>query len=652
MDKITLKPTIKELLHRNAEEGVYFDVLSYQGAGNQEKSLGSLFMVSLASSLAKREYYSEESIQGQDAKKAFEHTLGKLNEVLDDFFTNKNLKLNIGLAAIAGNDIYISRLGKLKVALARDGKYIDILNNVDLFRKDSEDAKQFSNIISGKLHPQDKIFAYFPTRTIVAREKQLNDLFVKEDQNVFGQKIAHLATNANNFSCCGVHIDMREIKEIPVETRASYSRPVLASKPSPGLELSKLGLGKPEVQSVKSAPASSIKADETAAAETAADEEETIEETVMNVQESPRIIPAEFSITKRANLLTPMFKQFSKVKNFGQLGVKAKSRGFMLIAAIIIIPLIAITVFRSIGPSSVTKDAITKAKDTVKLAQSRLNQSDTKEARSLLQAALLNITGIDDKKVNEVRSEIDQTLGSINRTSDKQPQLYFDPTTANSTYKAALIAAPNDSVVAINAEGAISSITQSGISELAQLKTISKFLFGYGTAVSSFNGLSEFGVYHLETKKTWLFSLKEEVATIDALVYEGNLYLLADNSIYKYADAVTGGTKRTVWGSDNTNGTLAAITADGNIYALNTDGKLIKYFKGAKEGEVDLQIIPSSDSRIFTFKDSAFMYLTDRINGLVYVFDKTTGELKTTYDLSSTGSVWALSADGKVWVIR
>src|SRR3989344_8465040 len=225
MEKITLKPNVKELIYKNGEDNVHFDVLSYQGVSGQEKMLGLLFIlghikyseedlsyaVSLISSLAKREYYSEQSIQEQNGKKAFEHTLKKLNEVLDDFFKNKNFKLDIGLAVISGDNIFISRLGKFKIALARDGKYIDILNNVDLFSKDAEGEKQFSNIISGKIQPDDKIFAYFPSRSITSREKLLNDIFVKEDQEGFGQKIAHLAANATNFSCCGIHIDMRKI---------------------------------------------------------------------------------------------------------------------------------------------------------------------------------------------------------------------------------------------------------------------------------------------------------------------------------------------------------------------------------------------------------------------------------------------------------
>ena len=71
MEKISLKPIAKELLHKNGEPNTHFDVLCYEGSNNQEKSLGSLYlvghikyddedlgyMVSLVSSLARREFF-------------------------------------------------------------------------------------------------------------------------------------------------------------------------------------------------------------------------------------------------------------------------------------------------------------------------------------------------------------------------------------------------------------------------------------------------------------------------------------------------------------------------------------------------------------------------------------------------------------------
>ena len=136
LQKITLKPVAKELLYKTDEVNTHFDVLSYMGSSTQERALGSLYLVghakygdedlgyviSLVSSLARREYYSDEALKTQEPKKAFEATLKKLNEVLGDFFKNKSLSLSIGLAAISGEQIYISKLGKFKVGLARNGE--------------------------------------------------------------------------------------------------------------------------------------------------------------------------------------------------------------------------------------------------------------------------------------------------------------------------------------------------------------------------------------------------------------------------------------------------------------------------------------------------------------------------------------------------
>ncbi|MEK7151490.1 MAG: hypothetical protein AAB784_02130 [Patescibacteria group bacterium] len=664
MEKIILKPIVKELLHKNSEDGIHFDVLSYQGTSNQEKTLGSLFVigqikysdedqsyaVSLVSSLAKREYYSEQSIYGQDAKKAFEHTLGKLNEILDDFFKSKNLKINMGLMAISGSDIYISRLGKFKVSLTRNDKFIDVLNNIELFNKDSEDAKKFSNIISGKLNPQDKFFAYIPTRSISVREKQLNEVFVNEDQEVFSQKIAQLASSVNSFSCCGVHINMSEVREVPATIKQDYTKPTLANKT----------IEQAMQETAESATPTIIPAETVVARQTP---------TIPTVQEKPKIIPAEFSITKRGTILTPLMKQIFKLKNIANLNVRSRSKVFSTLALIVILPLLAIAIYRSIGPSNEIKNVLNKAQEDLRLAQSFLNQNNLKDARSLLQATILNTSSISDKQAIKINEEIRQTLNSINKMSVKQPELYHDAT--SSDFKIQLISALDNQVSVSDQDGTIYSVEQTAISETSKLNITSKLLFNTPTTISLFNGSDTLAVYNKDSKKTTTHSLENPIQAIDAVLYESNLYTLADNSIHKYSDAITGGTKRTNWGSDNASGSLISITADGSIYTLNADGKLITYFKGSKTKEIDLQITPNSGSKIFTFKDSAFLYLSDKTLGLVYVFDKSTGELKTTYDLfgiygestkpavtinnisvSPDGSVWAISSDNKVWVIR
>ncbi|MBI2063820.1 MAG: hypothetical protein HYT65_02410 [Candidatus Yanofskybacteria bacterium] len=676
MEKITLKPNVKELIYKGGEDNVHFDVLSYQGASGQEKMLGSLFIlghikyseenlayaVSLISSLAKREYYSETSLREQNAKSAFERTLKKLNEVLDDFFQNKNFKLNIGLAVISGENIYISRLGKFKIALARDGKYIDILNNIDLFSKDSEGEKQFSNIISGKIQTNDKMFAYFPSRSITSREKQINDIFVKEDQDIFGQKIAHLAANATNFSCCGVHINMQEVKEIPV-SMAAYTKPVfktqMASVQTPSEE-------KKEIE--PATPHKPLDTEQPSQIELNNEEHQDIPddqtpETSSEMEQS-RIIPAEFQISKRGTILTPIVGGFHKLVSAGRLGERARKRGFIMISAAVLLPILIFVLLRAGGGSTENKNAIKQADENLRLAQSQLNQSEFKNARSLLQASLASLIGISDKKAENTKQQINQILDGLDRVSDKQPVLFSDPAVQNQNFKSNSITAFGDRVNTADTDGAVSTVTSSEASPLDQFKLIPQFLFSTSSFVAVFNGSDAFGVYDLESKKINSFSLKDPVsAAADAVLYENNLYVLSGGRIYKYADATTGGTKRTDWGGDDTANDQISITIDGNVYALTDKGSLIQYFKGKKTGELDLRLTPASDSRIFTFKDSAFIFLADKTNKRIYIFDKTTGELKTTYKLDAVGvpkdisiapdgTAWILSTDNKIWTIK
>ncbi len=689
MEKTTLKPAAKELFYKNGEENVYFDILSCQGSTNQEKNLGSLFiisqvkystgdlsyMVSLISSLAKREFYSATSLQEQNPKEAFSRTLKKLNEVLEEFFQNKDFKLNIGLVTITGENIFISRLGRFRINLARNNQFIDILNNVNLFNKDTAGEKQFSNIISGKLQQNDKLFAFFPTRSVISREKQLNGIFLKESQEEFQQKIATLAANVSNFSCCGVHIDMRQLKEIPLRPALKYSIPVAppasaafvrskaepspnAAAPQPTKSPTKDGKTKSRSETDRG---SSMKSGSEEDKDTLLESEETEMESGESLPtEQPRIIPAELSITKRESFFTPIAVQLGKLRFLNHVNNKARLRIFISLAAIVIIIPVFLIFLRG---SDQSKNAIGLANDNLKLAQSRLSQSNIKDARSLLQAALFNLSDLSGNKAGDVRNQINQVLADLNHASDKQPVIFSDLKEQMKNGQATLVTVQDNGVNVISAEGKLFSVAPDRTGELGELKVTPKFLFSTQAAIGALDGSGKIAVLDLKSKKVSSYSLEKLSAAADVTLYENNLYVLSENIIYKYADAVVGGTKRTEWNSDPANGKLVALAADGNIYALNDAGKLIKYYKGKNETEFDLQLSPSADSRIFTAKDSAFIYLADKTNKRVYVFDKASGELKTSYDLSPAGQiqdisispdgiVWILSVDNRIWQIK
>src|SRR3989344_6164539 len=180
MEKVFIKPTAKEIMLKGNAKDCPSDLFSYDYADSSQRGLGHLYVVgniqageaatsddidvgyviNLVASLAKREYYAKADAEPKDA---FAAALKKINGVIEEFFKQKDTKINIGLFTIASGQLAIAKLGKFKILLARDGANIDILNNVDLFKKESTQEKQFSNIISVSVADGDRILAFYPS---------------------------------------------------------------------------------------------------------------------------------------------------------------------------------------------------------------------------------------------------------------------------------------------------------------------------------------------------------------------------------------------------------------------------------------------------------------------------------------------------------
>lgn len=613
MEKITLKPTVKELLYKTDEVNTHFDVLSYSGNTSAERALGSIFVighasfeeedlgyvVSLISSLARREYYSDQSLKDREPKKAFEQTLKKLNEVLEDFFKNKTLALSVGLAAIAGDQLYISKLGKFKIGLARNGEYVDVLNNVALFQKSDEDEEQFSNIISGKLQSGDKVFAYYPARSITSREKSLQSVLLKEDQEQFGERIAQLAAANPTFSCCAVHIALEQIKEIPLQTV-----PVSTYVPSATLA------------SVSSAEVSGR----------TADSELSSGNTQPSPASPPRVIAAELSVSSKSNVFSKIGTAAANLRSMDRLPARKKFRTFVIVALIVIIPVMLFAFLGTRGDSTQIKTALKNATESLKLAQTKIAENNQKDARALLLNGLEITRPYDSENILKLRNELQASLDTLDKVSS----------------------AKAIEVGTVRAE--LHEDLQSSTRILSMTPE---------TVLVWFNGAERLSIYDEAGKKLTSYTLKDPATASDATLYSGNLYTLAGNHIYKYADAINGGTKRTEWGSDDASGTLISIAIDGNLYALSKDGKVITYFRGEKKGEVTLAI-PVVDGMKLYAPSEKIWYIMDAPSKYLYAINPTNGALTATYKIDNVGNIkditigqdgdaLILSADLKIW---
>lgn len=660
MQKILLKPFAQEINYKPSEPNTFFDAFEYSAHEEKNKHLGHLYVIgqvkyseenmdyvlNLIASLAKREYYSENNgSPAENPKKALDSALKKLNGVLDDFFKNKDLKLNIGLLALAGENIYLAKLGKFKVLLARNGELIDILNNVNLFQKEHVQEKQFVNIISGRLFEGDKIFALYPTRQTTLKEKLLKSFLVKHGQEEFLADLASLGKQTKNFQSCGFHIEIKKIKEDDITIKSAYqkSKVILASipdAPAPEMPIPAVKSTLPPEKSSESVP-------------------ENLKEPPQpeeNVGTGPaKIISAEMSLIKRKSIFSKLAELFSRRLFF--LGKKAAPVLFLLI----ILGGGFLLARRFVFPRfSQEAGALKTAEEKVRLAETQITKNENSSARELLALSLSSLTSAKEtnKKVVELRARINALIDRLDLVNPRQPELWLD---ANANILTKIIPTDAEQVWAINAEKKVvklKSENTAGVTAAVE----AKYIFSSPEHISIFDGTDKVAVIDTKNGKPSTFALKEATPLKAAAVYENNLYLLGDNSIYKYSDgAVKEGAKKQSWFSGLADQDTRGIAADGNIYVLTGSGTVIKYFRSQEAGRITLNPAASSEAEFYTEKDSPYLYLSDTSSQKIRLYDKSSGALVVTFKFGSLPALkhlaikqqtaYALSGDNKVWKI-
>ena len=424
MEKILLKPTSKEILFKGSSKEGHLDTYSYDYDSDESKrKLGGLYMVgniqsdedstksgpdsnseetdftyitNLIASLAKREYYSKPDLS---PKEAFSSALKKVNDVVEEFFTNKKLKINIGIFALANENIYISKLGKFKIILARDNKNIDILNSIDLFTKEKVEEKEFSHVISGKVSQGDKILAFYPGKNITTREKTLKESFLKLNVDQFFEKINSIKEEKKEFSCAALCISLDKISE-----------PAIAVKPK---EKPTLPDTTPENETI---PQLVVKSNKMI--------EQINHHKTPNTQlepELPRIIRSEFSLGKKEG---PLSIILSKIK---LLTPKRKNK-IVFFASIIGLVMISTLTFKTLFITSPgekeTANIVKEAKENIKLAKTKISQNDVLSARRLLLGSITGINSIaPSKKSDETKDELIKLLDGLDQASEASPIL-------------------------------------------------------------------------------------------------------------------------------------------------------------------------------------------------------------------------------------
>jgi len=416
VEKIFLKPTQTEILIKGSPKEGHFDIFSYDyHADESKRSLGNLYVVgniqrsfdthkdssskdnteesdvayatNLVASLAKREYYSNPDLS---PKEAFSATLRKINDVVDEFFINKDAKINIGIFALTGENINISKLGKFKILLARDNKTIDILNNIDLFTKEKVEEKEFSHIVSGRIAHGDKVLAFCPSRLAAIKEKAIKENFLKLNAKQFLEKIGEIKGEKVDFTYAALYINLDKVKEPAVIPKAAKVIP------SP-ITVSEIDEKKPPKEGDKQS------------------------EYIIPEPELPRIIRSEFALGKKNN---PFITVLGKIKMFLPKR-QNKVVFFTSLGILILIGAWTAKTFFFVSPEQKqTSSAINEAQNNIKLAKTKINQNDFLSARKLLLGSIASINlAVSSKKTDDAKSEIVKLLDNLDQAVESSPIL-------------------------------------------------------------------------------------------------------------------------------------------------------------------------------------------------------------------------------------
>lgn len=688
MEKVYIKPQAQEIIIKGASADGHLDIFSYDPSDDQTQKLGNLFVlghiqhetddmayaINLISALAKREYYAKLSATPREA---FASTLKKINEVVEEFFEHKGVSINIGIFAIAGEQMLISKLGKFKVLLARDDKTIDVLNNI-MFDKETVQEKQFSSVISGQVNEHDRILAYYPSRAVSARERYLKMYLHKYDGAQFADQLKTIKKEKDGFGCAMVYIRLDKVKET---THAPHFEPqeLAPAKLASTTPLSGPRKAHAEKKSViatavrEEAPA--VRPAPVKMADMPAVEEPEPEVTVKEIvstpkryvetnQEIPHIISTEFSLGRKNNALTSAFRRI----RLNQLTPYKKAIMTLVAVMAIIGVSFGLRSLINLNPAArETNAAVKTAQEQLDLAKIKVTQNDTTGARGILNASLLTLMASPNPKTDSVKAEILQMLDDIDQAKDVSPNLVAQLPADQGTvsyltigkevlaYAAGtapdvgkLIGLKNGSVDftrdAKNTRASALVLSSKGtpvVIDLANLKTVA--LKDAGPEIATFSLPQPFG---------------------GTAYYEDNLYVLHESGIYKVADMFQGDVVAKTWlkSGSNTPGDAVLTAVDGNVYVLTKGGTLLTYFRGEKKSEVATSLNVSSDDLFITNADGPSLYLLNKQAGRIYVLDKKTGTLLKTWKvgnqnpivtaaLGSDNTFYFATQDNKIWKI-
>jgi hypothetical protein len=665
MERLVLTPATQEItVNAGADEGAV-DVFSYDSPDHN--AAGSLvvighrlsdsanmgYMVSLIAALARREYYA---VPGEAPKDAFTRTLHKLNEVVDEFAKSQGADLSVGIVAITGGTILVSKLDKFKILLAREGQVIDILNNVMLFSKEHVERRRFSSVVSGSVQPGDRLLAFVPSRGITTRERNLKTWLVKMEPDEFTERVQSVGQQNPGWGASFVRVDMVQVPQ-------PAAQPIMQA---PDLEPRLANAHEQHVQesSLEQPPTLAWAPRQRQAPAPVAAATDRTAPVPQPEPETPHLIATEYSLATRSRPWSRLGGIFRLVRldNRGKAAVLAGIALFVIGSVVAVKSLFFVDEYEQQLRASL--ETITRDIDT---AKSQIARDDASQARQTLLTAAAALAALpqDDDRVRDAAASVTEVLDGMDYAQDATASVLAQPA-KDQEFTLATWSSQSASVWAV-ARGADASlalvelkdgaiVAQTPVAALSP-DIIQPFLQRALLVDTAAKTIARFVNGELLP-----FVLTTPDAINDVAVFDGNVYVLTGATILKISDLETQKPVTKIWPAEESQFTPASrIWIDGSIYTLGRDGTLTTYYKGERTAQQSVPLAPSGSWRLaggpdnllsIASADTLRVHLIDRDGTLVRTLKLDSQQRVRSVGEGPDGSTLMVTDDGRIWLVK
>ncbi|MFW6283626.1 MAG: hypothetical protein ACOC1P_06270 [Minisyncoccales bacterium] len=601
----------------NKENNFYFNSFCYTPDNIYEKKLGNLYILGdlkrafdqeiLLQKIAEKTKDNYYKLSGHSPQKAFNESIKKTNEFLqekkdkEEVFWMGNLDLTI--ASLKGKKLNLTKTGNAKIFLLRGDKKIDIDSQFKTKKQLNSSDKEFKNIASSELAENDILI--FSTK-----------------------KVAEELKNKNIFDSLVQSIPLSE-KKI---RRIFYKKQLGLSVLEGALFIFSLNKEKEgHVKKIIPAPNSSKFSFEKISVSGLS--------RIKNLISNKSLPKPKISISKpNLNFSVSTLPSFP-IEKINPRPIKSKKNVFLL-AGFCLILLFGFYLFKRDKQQKILsfESELSNIREETEKAEQLIENNKKNQGQEILLDSLDGISSLETKvslpeetknKVIELENKIEEKLteaNNLNKVKNINKIAKFDPKEFNPQDITLIeediyLSSPFETVIYkinINDDN-----QKEEISAISKIKFISKIEDGTPIFITKEGAINILN--NKEIQKKGEFKFEKDIK--DFNVYNNNLYFLEkEGAIKKSSYLGDMEWDNTVdWFNNKEKSTAGRVFAvDKNIWILDNDEKIRKYYRGELEETIEINLYPEikNITDFYTANNLDHLYLLETDTNRILIFNK------------------------------